>query len=142
MLPFTEMKRPPTDLEILRRLYDNYYQVYAAYSRANKERETKIYVPVDIAAIASDFEIDDDIIFGRLYYYLNRKHGYKQDDGSSVHLFTLQAGNDRHCVHFPLLASVLAELTWEKRKFHVATTLSIISLCIAVISIVLSLLKR
>lgn len=52
-------------------------------------------------------------LFGRLYYYLDKKHGYKQDDGTLVPLFSLKVGEDTHCVNFPLLVSVLASLQSE-----------------------------
>ena len=83
--------------------------------------------------------MDKDIVFGRLYYHLNKKHGYKNDDGSYVHLFTPVAGKDRHCVNFPLVASVLANLRQENKKYRIATTLAVISLFISIVSLLLTL---
>src|SRR5438105_15946171 len=99
------MKRPPTDLKILEEIYRRYYSTFVSFSPDNKERVTKNYVPIDIVRIADHFAIDKDIVFGRLYYHLERKYGYTQPDGSKVHLFSRQIGDDRHCVQFPLLAS-------------------------------------
>jgi|SRR3954470_10894880 hypothetical protein len=132
------MKKPPTDLEILSKIYDRYYEMFAAHSKETPTRDSKILVPVDLSSIASGFGMDADIIFGRLYYRLNKKHGYKNDDGSRVDLFTPQAGKDRHCVNFPLLASIVADLREDRKKFLVATTLAIVSLCISVTSIIIA----
>jgi hypothetical protein len=59
-------------------------------------RSSKIYVPIDISRISRKLKVDPDTVFGRLYYHLDKKHGHKQADGSSVHLFMLSAGQDRH----------------------------------------------
>jgi len=134
------MKKLPTDLQILNEIYEQYYNSFAKYTKDGKDRDSKIYLPIDIEMIAKRWKVDADIVFGRLYYHLNKKHGYKKDDGSSVHLFTLVAGKDRHCVNFPLVASVLADLREENKKYQTATTLAIISLLISIISLLLTLL--
>jgi len=77
-------------------------------------------------------------LFGRLYYYLDKKHGYKQDDGTLVPLFSLKVGEDTHCVNFPLLASVLASLQSEHLRFRRATIISIISLIVSALALVVS----
>lgn len=97
-----------------------------------------MYVPIDLAIIAREFGIDGDIIFGRLYYYLDKKHGYKQDDGTLVPLFSLRVGEDSHCVNFPLLASVLASLQSEQLRFRRATIISIISLILSALALIVS----
>lgn len=129
----------PTDLQILDAIYDRYYETYAKYAKGDKSRSTKIYVPIDIQEIAQDLKVDEDIIFGRLYYHLEHKHGYKQDDGSSVHFFSLCVGSDVHCVNFPLMASVLADLRGQSRKYTMATCIAVVSVIIAVASIVISI---
>jgi hypothetical protein len=100
----------PTDLELLQFIYKKYYHFYKSFSREEKNRETKIFVPISMDEIAKYFHIDEDIIFGRLYYYLDQKYGYQRKDGTNVPFFTLMAGTDKHCVNFPLLSSVLASL--------------------------------
>ncbi|MCU0988985.1 MAG: hypothetical protein MUE63_05220, partial [Xanthomonadales bacterium] len=64
------MRRSPTDLQILEEIYRRYYADFAAFQRASPNRETKVYVPIDIQAIADHFKVDGDIIHGRLYYHL------------------------------------------------------------------------
>ena len=131
--------RLPTDLQILDAIYDRYYETFAKYEEGDKGRSAKIYVPIDIREIGRDLKVGDDIVFGRLYYHLEHKHGYKRDDGASVHFFSLRVGEDVHCVNFPLMASVLADLREKSRKYSVATCIAVVSVIIAVASIVISI---
>lgn len=136
------MRYLPTDLQILNAIYDRYYQVFTNFSDENRTRGTKIYVPIDIPQIARDLKVDDDIVFGRLYYHLNQKHGYQQDDGAHVNFFTMRSGGDRHCVNFPLIASVLADLRAEHRKYRLATSMAIVSFVISIASFLISILRQ
>lgn len=129
------MIRTPTDLEILNTIYNRYYNEFTKYSEGEKTRDTKIYVPIDFAEIAKQLNVDGDIVFGRLYYHLENKYGYIQGDGSMVHFFALVVGNDRHCVNFPYLASILATLRQENRQFRIATSIAVLSLVISLISL-------
>ena len=104
-------------------------------------RSSKNYVSIDIDRLAEDLRVDADMIWGRLYYHLDEKYRYKQEDGSMVHLFTPRIGDDRDCVHFPYLASVLADLRAESRKLLTATTIAIISLIVAAVSLSLSIAR-
>lgn len=135
------MRHLPTDLQILDAIYDRYYPEFAAYTDEKPNRSSKIYVPIDVAAIAKDLKVDGDIVFGRLYYHLDQRHGYKDADGSRVPFFTLRAGSDTHCVHFPLASSVLADLRLQSRKYRLATTMSVVSFAISVTSFLISVLK-
>ena len=115
------MKHVPTDLEILDAIYNRYYDDFVSYDEDNKIRSNKIHVPIDIIAISRELGVDEDIVFGRLYYHLNEKFGYKQDNNVQVNFFNMQVGGDRHCIQFPMLASVLADLREENRKYRIAT---------------------
>lgn len=130
--------RVPTDIAILEVIYSTYYDAFCKHGSETENRDSKVYVPVDLKAVAEKLSVDPDIIFGRLYYYLEEKYGYQRKDGSSVCFFTLQAGKDRHCVNFPLLASVLASLQSEHSRFRLSLTISIISLVVSSLSLVLS----
>ena len=127
-----------TDRKLLQEIHDRYYETFASYQKGDDSRDSKIYVPIDVDKVASAFDVDGDIIFGRLYYHLDRKYGYKQDDGRMVHFFARVAGNDRHCVNFPLLTAVLADLKLENRKFRIATGIAFLSLIISIIAIYFS----
>ena len=136
------MKRLPTDLQILEAIYERYYETFVKYSEEDHSRSAKIYVPIDIKQLAKDLKVDGDIIFGRLYYHLEKKHVYRQDDGSLVPFFSPRVGGDTHCVNFPLAASVLADLRDQARKYNTATWIAVGSLIIAIVSIVISILGQ
>ncbi len=124
-------KKTPTDLEILNAIYERYYDAFVADVAA---RSAKILVPIDSAAIAAKLGVDPDIVFGRLHYDLQRRYGYKNNDGSEVVFFTLAAGTDKHCVNFPFLASVLAQL----REEHYKHRLNVLALVVSIVSLAVS----
>jgi hypothetical protein len=134
------MKKLPTDLKILKAIYEKYYEEFANYSKGKIERATKILVPIDIKAISSEMDVDPDIIFGRLYYHMNTKYRHKQDDGSLVEFFALKAKDDIHCVNFPYLASILADLDDKDTKYTNTLIASAISIFIALASFFMSLI--
>jgi len=97
-------------------------------------------MPIDIEKVAQDLDIDEDIVFGRLYYHLEHKYGYKQDDGTSVSFFGLKIGDDIHCVNFPLMASVLADLQDQSLKHNVAIWIAVASLFVSALSVLIAIL--
>jgi hypothetical protein len=58
--------------------------------------------------------------------------GYTRDDGSKVAFFTLVLAGDRHCINFPLMASILAGLEEESSKALRATQLSTLAIVISI----------
>ncbi len=135
------MTKIPTDLKILNAIYDRYYNNFKAYSDANKIRSSKIYVPIDIEQLSRSMDIDPDIIFGRLYYHLNNKFSYKKNDGLQVDLFSLRIGDDKNCVNYPYLASILADLKDQNTKYLITTIIAVSALIIAILSIVITTLN-
>lgn len=131
------MKRPPTDREILQKIHNRYLKEFGDFKNGdpNNERKSKIYVPIDCKAIATELKVDSDIVFGRLYYHLDKKYGYCQDDGSKVHLFAFALGEERHAVNFPLLSAVLAELKQSHFQFAAPLIISIIALFASIVSL-------
>jgi hypothetical protein len=136
------MRQPPTDLQVLEEIYRRYYPTFAAFNKESPSRRTKIFVPIDIKEISRTFEIDPDIIFGRLYYHLEPKYRFEQPDGLKVHFFTLAAGEDRHCVQFPLLAAVIAKLREERNRDLFTRWLSVVAIAVSVASLFVSVLSR
>ena len=128
----------PTDERLLAEIYRRYLADFSAYSDENKIRSTKIWMPIDIDALAKRFRCDADLIFGRLYYHLNGKYGSHTGDGDTVSFFAVRLGGDRHCVNFPLLASVLADLQNDKKRFVISTRLAALSLLISAASILIA----
>ncbi len=134
------MKPSPTDLQILDTIYNDYYERFLDYSDENKTRSTKNYVPIDLEKIANKLAIDSDLLFGRLYYHLDNKYGYKESDDVEVPFFAIRLGTDKHCINFPYLGAVLADLRDENKKYKLATTMAVISFFISVVSFLLSIL--
>lgn len=129
-------RKIPTDLELLDYIYNYYYESYAKWDDGkSNERQSKIYVPIDCELIAGHFGVNRDVVFGRLYYHLERKYGYKQDDGSNVHFFGFRVGNESKCIHFPYLASVLADLRQEHKRFKLTVFLSTLAIILSTLSI-------
>lgn len=135
------MNWPPTDLEILEEIYRRYCKIFSDYSSTDSKRSTKNYVALDIEMIAQHFDVDKDIIFGRLYYHLEPKYGFKQDDGTLVPLFIKTLKDEKHTVHFPLLASILADMRAQKQKHLISTWISLVALIISAVSVCIALLK-
>ena len=131
------MKRIPTDLQILNAIYQRYYQVFAAYSEKNKQRTTKNFVPVDIKTIAKDLDVDPDIILGRLHYHLDKKYGYDTGENERVSFFAEGFARDGNCINFILLASVLADMREQNKKYRIATTMAVVSLSLSIFSLVI-----
>ena len=134
------MPRPLTDIKILTAIYNRYYAQYAAYEESTKQRSAKVWVPIDIDDMADRLAMEPDILFGRLYYHLNNRYGFedmqRQAEGRTlrVNLFEMRVGGDEHCIHFPMLASILATLQDENKKFRLATTLSVIALGLSLLA--------
>jgi hypothetical protein len=132
----------PTDLKILQAIYDGYHEAFGEFAKGGGSRSTKIYVPIDIERIARDLRVDGDLVFGRLYYHLEHKYGYKQTDGTSVHFFALRIGDDVHCVNFPFMAAVLADLQDQSRKHNWALWIAVASLIVSAVSVAIAVLLK
>lgn len=135
------MRAIPTDERLLRAIYKRYLDSFSAWSGENRTRATKVWVPVDIEALAKRFRCDEDLIFGRLYYHLNDRYGAQGSPEDRVSFFSIRVGQDRHCVNFPLLASVLADLQDQRKRFIISTRLAGLSLVISAISILIAVYR-
>lgn len=133
------MKKLPSDRKLLQEIYARYPGRFSDYSETNPTRASKVFVPIDIPAIAAHFKTDVDLIFGRLYYHLQEKYGHKRPDGVAVAFFTPVAGQDRNCVNMPLLAAILAGMQEEHSRHLWALGISIASLIVSVVALTLSL---
>ncbi len=127
------MRNLPTDRDILKKIHDRYYDDFCSYDEDSPSRSTKIHVPIDCERIAKELSVDPDIVFGRLYYHLNKKYGYVQDDGATVHLFSVRTGRDRHTVNFPLLSAVVAEHQTSWFRFHLPLIVSAAALITSIL---------
>lgn len=135
------MKKLPTDLQILNFIYDKYYEQFIDFSKDNPTRSTSNFVPIDIELIAKFFRVHVDVVFGRLYYHLEKKYGYYNNDGTRtrVPFFLVKAGSDKNCINFPYMSSILANLQDAEEKHNTTTKISKGALLIAIISAIISL---
>lgn len=129
----------PTDQKLLMEIYKRNLKDFSDWSEENKTRSTKIWMPIDVEALARRFRCDPDLVFGRLYYHFNEKYGSSTGDGNEVKFFSIRVGQDRHAVNFPLLASVLANLQDDHKRFVISTRLAALSLLVSSLSIAIAI---
>jgi hypothetical protein len=156
-------KTPPTELHLLRTIYDRYYDTFANFSRddPNRNRFTKNHVPLDIRAIARQLDVEPDLIFGTLYYILNEKHRIENTDWSReldepkaevpffMHMWPPQIAatlpekfrTERDIVHFPMLASVYATLGDQDAKSRWAIGIAFGSFLVSCAALIVSCSK-
>lgn len=131
----------PTDLKVLKCIYTMYADTFRDFKREDPTRSSKIYIPIDVTKIASSLGADPHVLFGRLYYHLDHKYSYKQDDGSVVHLFAFKIGDNLHCINYPYLAAVLSEHESEHRRSQWALRWSFAALVLSFVAIIVNALK-
>jgi hypothetical protein len=127
--------RPPTDFEILKEIYRSYRDDYANHPKAGpRGRKAWNMVPIDLEAVAERLGVSAESVFGRLYYHLEPKYG-----DPPRFFFSPVVSDDRNCVNFPMVEPVLAGLWEQRRRDQLALWTAILSLGIAVASLVVSL---
>ena len=136
------MNKLPTDRFLLSCIFKMYEGSYPGPKKPNGGGENDPYLSIDIPALANTLECTPELLFGRLYYHLDQKYRYKQDNGSSVALFQMKVGEKRHAVHFPYLASILADQNQEFRRYIVSLCVSFVALAVSITSLVVSLSKH
>lgn len=129
------MSKLPTDRQVLRCIYEM-YAAYPGNSLGQAQGENDPYLPIDIPDVAKRLDCKPELLFGRLYYYLDAKYRYKQENGALVSLFHLNIQGKRHCVHFPFLASILAGNEEEHKRHSWSLAVSIVALVLSVSAIV------
>jgi hypothetical protein len=80
--------------------------------------------------------VDPDIVFGRLYYHLDPKYRRPED---KVRLFFPRPEFGFDGVHFPFMASVLAEMRAEERRRQTQERIAWFSLVISVLAVLVSI---
>ncbi len=132
------MKKIPTDLEILTDIYNRYLDTFREYATEEPDRIARIRVPIDITEVAEAVGVEEDMVFGRLYYHFNKKYSYRDENGDRVTFFA-SIKFEGMSVNFPLVASVLADLETENMKYKTAISLATGAISISVIALALSL---
>jgi len=136
------MNKLPTDRKILRCIFDAYKSDYPGPKDASGRGANDPYMLVDIAKIANRLHCAPELLFGRLYYHLDAKYRYQQDDGSHVDLFFLNFQDKGPAVRFPLLASILAGFEEEHRKLFWSMIFSVTALILSLISLTVNIVTK
>ena len=129
----------PSDLQILSTIYDRYLDAFTERAEKSTESLFKVYHPIDIRSIAEELGMNRHILFGRLYYHLDAKYRYKDDNDAWTHLFAMNVGDQRHCIHFPYVSAIVAEREREFRRYAVSLFGSTIAIIISLISLFMKL---
>ena len=136
------MNKLSTDREVLKCIYEMYESSYPGVKRDSSGGENDPYLAIDVPAVAEKLQCKPELLFGRLYYHLDFKHRYKQENGALVYLFYLKLGDKRHAVHFPYLAAILAGHDQEHRKQLWSLGISVVALVLSVASLAVNLFKH
>lgn len=94
------------------------------------------YLPIAVTDIARRLGCDPAMLFGYLYYYLDRKHRYETAPYTWMHLFAIKVGERRHCVNYPYLAGILAAGDCESTRSRWAIRLALAALLLSLVAIV------
>jgi hypothetical protein len=129
------MSRLATDREILRLIYETYKDRYPGKKSETGRGENDPYVPIDLVSLAHQLNCNPELLFGRLYYHLDRTHRYRQDNNALVPLFYLKLDERMHVIHFPYLSSILADLEDKHRRERWALGISIVALVVSIASV-------
>lgn len=127
-----------TDRLLLKAIYEEYYSNFCASEIVVENRASRSYVIIDYLAISKKLGLDPDIVFGRLFYHLEKKYGYK-DGNIKAPLFALKGTEDKFAVNFPLLSAVVAELEQSYIRFTFPLLLSILAIVISSIALFIQL---
>jgi hypothetical protein len=122
-----------TNRKIFKAIYKKHYKTF-------KSENTKYDVEVDMKAISDDLGMDMGTLWGRLYFDVNERNGFKDNRK----LFYPQS-RDTALVHFPLLSALIAIEEEEYRRNTLlptaSLTISVVSLIAAFVSVSMSLLE-
>ncbi|WP_243049333.1 hypothetical protein [Dyella sp. RRB7] len=130
----------PSDRQIFEAVYAMYVSDYLVQEHEQTQR--RVYFPIDVAAVAKKLRCSTHILFGRLYHDLAKRYDPATEPNVSGAVFLIQAGSDRHCIHFPYMVAILAGLR-EQRRVQVYTwAISLAALALSAASLLVSLANR
>lgn len=95
------MSKLPSDRKVLECIYEMYEASYPGDHSRTGSNENDPYVAIDVPAVAAKLNCKPELLFGRLYYHLDFKHRYTQENGALVPFFYLKVGDKRHAIHLP-----------------------------------------
>ena len=127
----------PTERQVLRCIYDMYEGSFPAEGTS----AGKVFVSIDIEAVANRLGCNKHILFGYLYSHLDHKYRYPSGERGFVHLFAPQAGELRHAINLPYLAAILAGQDQEHSKYRWSLGISLVALALSVGAIIAQLVS-
>ncbi len=125
-----------TDRKILNTIYEYHYDDFLNYSKEQQNRKSKNHIPIDLQSIADDLDMDIELLWGRLYYHLDKKYSF-HGNNETTHLFVIKIGEDRNAINFPLLSAIAAELNESHKRFTIPIVLSIVAVIVSVTSVLI-----
>jgi hypothetical protein len=128
-------KRVPTERQVLRCIFDMYEPVFPVEGAT----AGKVFVQIDVEAIAQKLRCEKNIMFGYLYSHLDHKYRYQTGESTFIHLFAPRAGDLKHAINLPYLAAILAGLDQEHSKFAWSFGVSLVALALSIGSILAQL---
>jgi len=129
------MRKHPTDLKVLKLIYKTYYQTFVDKANGKRSGTPWNYVTLDIEALAQKLKVHPDLLFGRLYYYMDEKYRYEQPDGTKVYFIKKVKEDDTEAINFPLLEGVLANLKQNNLKYWIPIFISSLAMGISIIGL-------
>jgi hypothetical protein len=115
------------------------------YAEGVDSRQTKVFLPIDIPAIAAELGVDVNSVFGRLYFHLDPQYAEPEDAARNrprKSFFTPRLGPDvegeTNCINFPFLEAVLAGLWQQRNRDRWTFWIAVVSLGIAIGSLLVS----
>jgi hypothetical protein len=127
----------PTDLEILEDIYYRYHDEFRTYAKKEPDRIARIRVPIEVEEVAEACGVEEDMIFGRIFYHFNKKYSYKNNKGEVTTFFTTEKFEGLS-VNFPLVASVLADKYAEQKQHETLLFVSGTAIALSLISLVVA----
>ena len=126
----------PSDRKIFEAIYAMYLGDYLAHEHEQTQR--RVYLPIDVTAVAKRLRCSQHILFGRLYHDLAKRYDPETRPNTSGAVFQLQAGKDRHCIHFPYMVSILAGMREQRRVQLFTWAIAVAALALSIASIYLT----
>ena len=80
----------PTDLEIIEDIYYRYHDDFRKYAKKEPDRIARIRVPIEVEDVAEACGVEEDMIFGRIFYHFNKKYSYTDTKGEVTTFFTTE----------------------------------------------------
>lgn len=121
-----------SDLKLFRVIYYLYINRYIQTS--DFDPLNKVMVPIDIDKIAQNIGTDPELVFSRLYVFLNSL--YDKPSWNPKIRFFLHVDSNLNRINFGYMCSIMAKQEEENKRYKLSLCLSIISLVVSAIALI------